>query len=112
MVKVASFSQSVYGRLCQVPKGRVTTYKALAIACGTRAYRAVGKILNDNPNIPTVPCHRVVMSDGRLGGYAHGAAAKQRLLEAEGITIIDGRIGEFERRCWLFDDGASQSCSF
>lgn len=103
VAKVANLSQSVYERLCQVPKGKVTTYKALATACGTRAYRAVGKILSANPNIPRVPCHRVVMSDGRLGGYARGLAEKRRLLEAEGVTIVDGTIAEFERLRWRFD---------
>lgn len=102
-MRTATLSQIVYDRLCEVPKGKVTTYKALAAACGTRAYRAVGRILSANPNIPSVPCHRVVMSDGSLGGYAHGPREKQRLLEAEGITIVDGKIGDFTERRWRFD---------
>ena len=87
-----SLSERVYQALCRVPAGKVATYKSLAVACGTRAYRAVGQILHRNPNAPKVPCHRIVASDGTLGGYAGGLPKKIALLEAEGVVIVDQRI--------------------
>ncbi|MEO9365506.1 MULTISPECIES: MGMT family protein [Candidatus Nitrosocaldus] len=81
----------VYRLVSMVPEGRVCTYSDLARALGKpKAYRLVGKILNRNPNPVVVPCHRVVRSDGRVGGYMHGYEAKRRLLEGEGIRI-DGK---------------------
>lgn len=92
------FKAAVYTLLAQIPPGRVTTYGAIARALGSRAYRAVGRILNQNPNLPQVPCHRVVMSDGSLGGYVHGVPAKQAFLAAEGVLVENGRIVDFEAR--------------
>lgn len=63
------FQQKTYVLLKQVPAGKVTTYKALADVLGTRAYRAIGQYMKNNPNAPTVPCHRVVASDGSIGGF-------------------------------------------
>lgn len=82
----------------QVPRGRVTTYGELARALGTKGYRAIGRILHNNPNAPLVPCHRVVMSDGSLGGYAHGTTRKIELLTSEGIRIEHGRVVDFQCR--------------
>jgi len=63
-----------------VPCGRVTTYGDLAKALGrSGASRAVGRAMNTNPNAPTVPCHRVVMSDGCLGGFAFGINKKIKI---------------------------------
>lgn len=90
-------SERVYELLRRVPPGRVTTYKALAERLGTRAYRAIGVILSKNPDIPVVPCHRVVMSDGRLGGYARGVDEKRRLLLSEGVPVVNNRVVGFER---------------
>ena len=87
-----SFNERCYALLLQVPRGKVTTYKALAEALGTNAYRAVGNAMNKNPYAPRVPCHRVIASNGSLGGFAHGVPAKITLLEKEGIFIIDGKI--------------------
>ena len=81
-----------------IPRGRVTTYKAIAECLGIRSYRAIGRILGTNPNIPIVPCHRVVMSDGRLGGYARGRDEKRRLLISEGISIDGDRVRDFETK--------------
>lgn len=64
--------------------GEVRSYKWVAAKIGRpRAYRAVGSALNKNPFAPYVPCHRVVRSDGSLGGFARGAAAKNKLLRRE-----------------------------
>ncbi len=81
-----------------IPKGRVTTYKALAHALQTKAYRAIGNALNKNPNLFTTPCHRVIKSDGSLGGYAKGVDRKRELLKSEGVQIDKkGKIVEFEK---------------
>ena len=64
-----SFNEKVYALLKKVPKGKVTTYKALAEKLGTKAYRAVGQAMRCNPYAPNVPCHRVVSSDGSIGGF-------------------------------------------
>ena len=67
-----------------IPKGRTLSYKQVAILAGSpRAYRAVGNIMNKNEN-PKVPCHRVIKSDGTVGGYAHGTAKKKAILKKEG----------------------------
>lgn len=91
-----------YAIIDKVPSGRVITYKDLAEAVGTKGYRAVGNIVGRNPNPPKTPCHRVVCSDGRLGGYSAkgGLAAKIRLLNAEGVKVEGGRISEFDCIRW------------
>ena len=67
-----------------IPKGRTLSYKQVAILAGSpRAYRAVGNIMNKNENL-NVPCHRVIKSDGTVGGYAHGMAKKKAILKKEG----------------------------
>ena len=74
-------ANDVYEVLVRIPEGRVTTYGDIARALGyPGASRAVGRILNMNPNPIVVPCHRVVMSNGRIGGYAFGKARKKKLL--------------------------------
>ena len=90
------FSEQCYELLVQVPKGKVTTYKAIAQALGTKAYRAVGTAMNKNPNPITVPCHRVVNSDGKVGEYAFGQEKKIALLQEEGVKIKEGKVLDFE----------------
>jgi len=86
------FYEKVYAKLRKVPKGKVTTYKALANAIGSKAYRAVGTAMNKNPYAPQTPCHRVINSDGRVGQFAHGSKKKIEMLKKEGIQIIHGKI--------------------
>lgn len=82
------FAEKVYKILKKVPKGKITTYKQLAIAVGSPSCaRAIGNVLHINPYAPIVPCHRVVKSDGKLGGFASGCENKKKLLEEEGIEI-------------------------
>lgn len=88
------FQDKVYELCSKVPKGKVTTYKAIAEAMGTKAYRAVGRALNKNPYAPKVPCHRVISSDGSLGGFATGIKNKVKLLKKEGIKIENNRISK------------------
>ncbi|MFP3872612.1 MAG: endonuclease V [Candidatus Natronoplasma sp.] len=100
---IETFRQDFYSLVSQIPEGRVSTYGALAAALGSgRAARAVGKMLNQNPRPIEVPCHRVVRSDGSLGGYARGEREKKRLLREEGVNIEQNRIVDFEEV--LFDD--------
>lgn len=81
-----------YELLKKVPSGKVTTYKALAEALKTKAYRAVGNAMNKNPYAPKVPCHRVINANGNLGGFASGVNKKVFLLKKEGIKITNGKI--------------------
>lgn len=80
---MTEFAKTVYFVVTQIPKGETRTYKEVAEAAGRPgAYRAVGTILSKNQD-PAVPCHRVVKSDGSLGGYNGLQGEKQRLLELE-----------------------------
>jgi O-6-methylguanine DNA methyltransferase len=78
----------VYKAVLAIPAGNVRSYGWVAAKIGCPgAARAVGNALNKNPYAPLVPCHRVVRSDGFVGGFARGIAAKRRLLEREGIDV-------------------------
>lgn len=87
-----NFNEKCYEILKKVPKGRVTTYKEIARALKSKAYRAVGNAMNKNPYAPVVPCHRVVNSDGNIGGFASGTKNKIKMLKKEGIEIINNKI--------------------
>ncbi len=92
-----TFDERCYALLKQVPKGSVTTYKEIAQALGTKAYRAVGNAMNKNPHPKdTYPCHRVVKTDGSVGGYAFGSEAKIKRLLLEGIAVKDGKVVNFQ----------------
>ncbi len=82
----------IYYACFKVPKGKVTSYKALGNAAGIKGYRAVGQAMNKNPFAPIVPCHRVINVDGKLGGFATGVKNKIKLLESEGIKIKDRKV--------------------
>lgn len=84
-----SFDKDCYKLLLKIPEGKVTTYKEMAEALDTKAYRAVGQAMNRNPNLVTVPCHRVVNSNGEVGGYAVGSARKIELLREEGVEVSE-----------------------
>jgi O-6-methylguanine DNA methyltransferase len=89
-------SSDVYDLLLKIPAGKVSTYGDLARALGNpSASRAIGRILGENPNPIQVPCHRVVMSNGRVGGYAYGSTKKRQLLENEGVSFINGTVRNF-----------------
>ncbi|MEK7203766.1 MAG: MGMT family protein [Patescibacteria group bacterium] len=82
---LSDFHYRVYNVVKKIPKGQVLTYKKVAYLVGSPgAYRAVGNALNKNPFAPEVPCHRVIKSDGKIGGYAKGTRIKIRLLKKEG----------------------------
>jgi len=100
------FQRRVWEAIARIPKGRVTTYGAIAAYLGTRAVRAVGTAVGKNPDAPKVPCHRVMPSNGKLGNYSGegGAARKEALLESEGVRVKDGKIVDFERVFYDFSD--------
>ncbi len=113
-----NFAERCYELLRKVPKGKVATYKAIAKKLGTKAYRQVGRAMNKNPygylaisseaignrrsvirgdskrtsGFFLVPCHRVVGSNGKLVGFAHGLKKKEEMLKSEGIEIKNGKI--------------------
>lgn len=87
------FKEKVFSAVNMIPKGETMTYgKVAEIAGNSMAARAVGNILNKNKNLIIVPCHRVVRSDGRVGGYAGGTKKKIKLLKSEGLEIKSGKI--------------------
>ena len=97
------FTKRVLDIVAQIKRGELMTYAQVAKTAGSpRAYRAVGSILNRNyrqkewqlpfEEIEPVPCHRVIRSDGFVGGYARGPKDKERILQLEGHVIDKGRI--------------------
>lgn len=93
----SSFYQSVWLAMLRIPRGKVSTYGEIARAIGNpKASRAIGGACNQNPFAPEVPCHRIVSSDGTLGGYAHGSAKKIALLKKEGVRVRNDRIIDFD----------------
>lgn len=82
------FQRRIYTRLTEIPFGRTVSYGDLADELGDPgAARAVGQAVGSNPLPVLVPCHRVVRSDGRLGGYSGGLNRKVRLLRLEGLEV-------------------------
>ena len=93
----------VYDLLTKVPPGKVATYGDIAKALGRpNSSRAVGRILAKNPNPIIVPCHRVVKSNGQLGGYAYGEEKKKHLLENEGIQVEKSLVKNFKYSRFVF----------
>ncbi len=79
-----TFRERVLRVVADIPKGKTMSYKAVAAAAGSpNASRAVGSIMKYNYD-PTIPCHRVIRSDGKLGEYNRGADRKEELLRTEG----------------------------
>jgi len=83
---VNSFKEKVLRVVTQIPKGKTLSYKEVARRAGRpRAYRVVGNILNKNYD-PKIPCHRVIRSDGSVGGYNRGSRKKIQILKKEGVA--------------------------
>ena len=90
------FQSDCYEALKKVPKGKVITYSGLARMIGKpKAHRAVGSAMNKNPYAPQVPCHRVVKSNGDLGGFATDIEVKIKRLQEEGVMVSDNKIVDF-----------------
>lgn len=86
------FACRCYELLKSIPRGKVTTYKEMAKALNTKAWRAVGSAMTKNPNLISIPCHRVVRSNGEIGEYALGAESKAELLRSEGVSVANGKV--------------------
>lgn len=89
-----AFEQRVYDLLNQIPEGKVVTYKEMARALDCGSAQAIGQALKRNPYAPEVPCHRVIKTDGNIGGYSGetGGAKlrkKLKLLAGEGVGFND-----------------------
>ncbi len=86
-----------------MPQGKVTTYGELAKAVGLKnGQRQIGQIMKKNPYPVIIPCHRVVKSDGKVGGYAYGGDIKTNMLQKEGLTIKDGKILDWNKKFYRF----------
>ena len=104
-MKRNTFNDRCYKLLRKVPKGKVTTYGEIAKKLGTEGYRAVGNAMHRNPYAPVVPCHRVVRSDGTLGGYAGGLKKKIKLLNQEKVEVKGGKVN---LKKYMYKFGASR----
>jgi methylated-DNA-protein-cysteine methyltransferase-like protein len=102
--KDESFFEQVFNVVRQIPKGRVTTYGAVAAALGTKlSARMVGWAMNaSHITKPKVPAQRVVNRAGLLTGKMHFAYPEQmqELLEKEGVRVVDDKVVEFEKLFW------------
>ena len=90
ILKGSKFQVKVWKYLTNIPKGKVVSYLDVAKAINMpKAARAVANAVGKNPNAPKIPCHRVIRSDGSLGGYSGpgGIKTKKKLLEKEGIFV-------------------------
>ncbi len=86
-----TFAEEVYSLCRKVPAGKVTTYKEISLALGNKSYRAIGKALNRNHSC-LIPCHRVICSDGKVGGFNRGWENKIQLLCSEGVQVAGGKV--------------------
>ncbi len=85
---LTGFQKKVLLETIKIPKGKVVSYLSIAKRIGfPLAARAVGSALGKNPYAPDVPCHRVIASNGAIGGYAGGVEKKIKLLKREGIEF-------------------------
>ena len=95
--------KKIYRKLLQVPSGKITTYKELARSVGLEnGQRVIGQIMKKNPFPIIIPCHRVVKSNGEIGGYAYGISIKKNMLVKEGIQIKNNKIEDFEKNFFSF----------
>ncbi len=89
----SKFERMVWETTRKIEYGEVKTYKWVAERIGKpKAYRAVGNALNKNPILIIIPCHRVIKSNGEVGGFGSGIEIKKELLKLEGVRIKEGRV--------------------
>ena len=103
MLQGADLYETIYALVREIPKGRVTSYGAIARALGmTSGARVVGYAMNAVHTRTDVPAHRVVNRNGMLTGKHHFGApdAMQKLLQAEGVTVEGDTVRDFERLFW------------
>jgi len=102
-----NFDERVWKLMERIPRGNVTTYGQIARKLNTKAYRAVGNACRKNPYAPRVPCHRVVRSDGTIGGFGGKTSGKTveekaQLLRGENVEVRNGRVVDFEKVLFRF----------
>jgi len=98
-----TFFDSVYQVVTLIPKGRVTSYGAIALYLGAKgSARMVGYAMNAAQTLPHVPAHRVVNRQGLLTGKHHFSSpeAMQKLLESEGVAVYNDKIADFKNIFW------------
>ena len=98
-----NFNKKCYQQLTLIPRGMISTYSEIAKSLNSKAYRAVGNAMANNPHPISVPCHRIIRSNGSLGGYALGINKKIQLLKKEGISIKDNKVMNFECKLYKFN---------
>jgi len=90
--QMTSFQKKIYEIVKKIPKGKILTYKKVSELAGfPRAWRAVGNVLSKNRNLK-IPCHRVIKSNGKIGGFNLGIKKKIALLMREGVKIENKRV--------------------
>jgi methylated-DNA-[protein]-cysteine S-methyltransferase len=102
-----NFDERVWKLMEEIPRGKVTTYGQIARKLNTKAYRAVGNACRKNPYAPRVPCHRVVRSDGTIGGFGGKTSGKSveekaKLLRGENVEVRNGRVVDFDNVLFRF----------
>lgn len=103
---ITLFQKKVYNSLSLIPKGKVTTYKLLWRFIGCRSAQAIGQALTRNPDAPIVPCHRVIKTDGTIGGYAFGVDVKKQILASEGILFDMNNYIVDSSLIWDFEENS------
>ena len=94
----SNFKKSVYSAVKKIPRGKVATYKQIAIAIKKpKACRAVASALAVNKNLIIIPCHRVIKSSLEIGGYRLGQCVKEKYLSQEGIMIKKGKLKDINQ---------------
>ena len=91
------FRQKVYEIVKLIPKGKVMTYKQIGKKINSKAYRAIGQALKNNQDPKNIPCHRVIKSNGEIGGYFGHinddlSKKKEELLKSEGVKMVNGKV--------------------
>ena len=98
------YQKKVLAGLSLIPTGEISTYGDLAAFTGNgKASRAVGGVMNINPFSPELPCHRVLSSDGGIGGFSSGTAKKRKMLAREGISFSKGKMNQFSEKRHIFN---------
>ena len=89
-----SFTEKIYNKLKEVPKGKVITYKRLAELVNSKAYRAVGTAMRNNKDPINIPCYKVICSDGSVGNYSASGGIKKKikLLREDGIEVKNNKV--------------------
>ena len=102
LIMINNFNRRCYEKISLIPKGMVSTYAEVAKSLNSNAYRAVGNAMARNPHLIVIPCHRIVKSDGSLGGYVLGTSKKSSLLKKEGVYIKNNQVVGFRNKLYKF----------